>query len=52
LRIKKRIEATKIIFIAKALTIIIFNIALIVKEAKDLSMIDVLLVKEIKKATN
>jgi hypothetical protein len=35
-----------------ALTIIIFNIALIAKEMKDLNMIDVLLVKEIKKATN
>jgi hypothetical protein len=36
----------------KALTIIIFNIVLIAKEMKDLNMIDALLVKEIKKATN
>jgi hypothetical protein len=50
--IKARIEATKIIFIVNVLTIIIFNIALIVKEMKDLNMIDALLVKEIKKATN
>jgi hypothetical protein len=49
LRIKKRIEATKIIFIVKALTIIAFSIALIVESMKDLNMIDVLNAKGIKK---
>jgi hypothetical protein len=46
---KTKIEATKIIFIVKALTIIISNTALIVKDMKDLNMIDVAYVKTIKK---
>ena len=47
--IKTKIEATKIIFTAKALTIIIFNIVLIVESMKDLNMIDAANVKIIKK---
>jgi hypothetical protein len=39
--IKKRIETTKTIFTAKALTIIIFNIADVVIRTKDLNTIDV-----------
>jgi hypothetical protein len=46
---KTKIETTKTIFIVKALTTIIFNIALIVKDMKDLNMIDVAYVKTIKK---
>ena len=50
--IKKRIEATKIIFIVKVLTIIFFSIAHIVGKMKGLNMIDVLNVKTIKKSIN
>ena len=46
---KTKIEAIKIIFIVKALTITIFSIAPIVESMKDLNMIDVLSVKIIKK---
>ena len=47
--IKKKTEATKIIFIVKALTIIIFNIAPIVEGMKGLSTTVAVDAKTIKK---
>ena len=44
-----KIETTKTIFIAKALTIIVFSIALIVESMKDSSMTVAVDVKIIKK---
>jgi hypothetical protein len=46
---KTKIEAIKIIFIVKALTIIISSIVLIVESMKDLNMTDAINVKIIKK---